>query len=157
MHPNVRPMALSDCEYMARHMRVEDRAEIRAASGHRAFEAMEVEYHQSGVRYTLTAPGTGNPVGVLGVVPSPLEPEVGYVWMQATPELECHATRFLRGCAPVLRELHRFRPLLTNAVDARNELHIKWLRWLGFTFIRRHEAFGFEQRPFIEFLRLADV
>jgi hypothetical protein len=33
-------------------------------------------------------------------------------------------------------------------------VHIKWLRWMGFTFIASHPNFGTEGRLFYEFARI---
>jgi hypothetical protein len=33
-------------------------------------------------------------------------------------------------------------------------VHIKWLRWMGFTFISSHPKFGTEGRLFLEFVRI---
>jgi hypothetical protein len=36
-------------------------------------------------------------------------------------------------------------------------VHIRWLKWMGCTFIKRHSTYGVEQRPFLEFVRLKHV
>ena len=71
--------------------------------------------------------------------------------MMATPKLE---NRFSAKNANVVTMFNEKHPLLSNYVDAINELHIKWLKWCGFTFINKHEKYGVEQRPFYEFVRL---
>ena len=54
----------------------------------------------------------------------------------------------IRGCYPT----NDFQKKVV--VDARNELHIKWLKFMGFKFIQRHENFGVAKLPFYEFLRI---
>jgi hypothetical protein len=48
-------------------------------------------------------------------------------------------------------------PLLHNFTDARNVVHHRWLRWLGFNFIARHERYGAAGLPFLEFVRISNV
>ena len=55
---------------------------------------------------------------------------------------------FLRHRRDVTDVLTKDYKILFNYVDAQNELHIKWLKWLDFTFINRHEKFGFRKDPF---------
>jgi hypothetical protein len=33
-------------------------------------------------------------------------------------------------------------------------VHIRWLRWMGFTFIKSHPKYGAEGRLFLEFVRI---
>lgn len=44
--------------------------------------------------------------------------------------------------------------ILYNNIDARNTVHIKWLQWLGFTFIQELPNYGVEQRLFYQFVRI---
>ena len=39
-------------------------------------------------------------------------------------------------------------------MDARNDLHIKWLKWMKFTFINKVNEFGYEKKPFYEFIKI---
>ena len=61
---------------------------------------------------------------------------------------------FLRQSKEMLRELHQQFILLFNEVDARNTTHIRWLRWMGFIFVRYRPNYGAEGRPFYEFCRV---
>ena len=82
------------------------------------------------------------------------EPGVGQVWMVATDLLLNHTKEFLRHTPEFIEMLHDEFPLLFNWVDARNKVHINWLRWCGFTFINKHEKWGPEGRPFYTFVRI---
>ena len=55
--------------------------------------------------------------------------------------------QFLRESRTWLERIGSQYELLTNVVHEDNHLHHKWLRFLGFTFIRR-------EKPFIEFARI---
>lgn len=146
-----RPATLDDARYLATRLRAEDVAEVRALVGVTPWTALS-----TGVRLGRSTVGCyrGQPFGIYGVAPSGT-PDVGCPWMLATPDLVKHQKFFLRNCARAVESLHDGYPLLFNYVDARNEVHIKWLRWCGFTFINLHPKFGVERRPFYEFVRIS--
>lgn len=78
----------------------------------------------------------GETFALCGVAPHPDKPGVGTPWMLGSPQLARHGKAVLKTCVPFIhRWLERF-PLLTNHVDARNRLSIRWLRWCGFSFDR---------------------
>lgn len=62
-------------------------------------------------------------------------------------------SQFLRECRRYLAGMEQLYPVLFNLIDERNTVHMRWLRWMGFTFIRR-TTYGHEQRPFLEFIKL---
>jgi len=61
---------------------------------------------------------------------------------------------FLRQSKIELRKILKEYPVLFNVVDSRNEVHVRWLQWMGFTFIKKHSEYGPEKRPFYEFVRI---
>ncbi len=83
-----------------------------------------------------------------------VEPGVGAVWLLGTDGIHDISRQFLRESKHWLEQLHDNYEMLFNYVDERNTVHIKWLKWLGFKFINRHEQFGVENRPFFEFVRI---
>jgi hypothetical protein len=76
------------------------------------------------------------------------------VWLLASPGLVTIQREFMRQTRPVLDGFHASYPLLWNLVDARNEVHIRWLRYFGFTFLHLHPHVGPEGLPFYEFVRI---
>lgn len=149
---HVRPASPSDALWLAPRLREADKAEVRAASGLDPAVALDFAVRSS--RPSLAMMGDqGGCIGLFGAAPT-VDPLAGIVWMLATDDLERHSRQFLRESRPWIGQLHRAYPLLFNFVDARNEIHIRWLRWCGFTFINRHEEFGVERRPFYEFVRI---
>lgn len=91
-------------------------------------------------------------VAIAGVVPH--DENVGQIWMLATPDLENHGIEFLRYTRAFIAEITQGYNLLFNWVYAANEVHIKWLRWCGFTFLKKHEVFGAAGVPFYSFVRI---
>lgn len=149
-----RPSIRTDVDFLAPRLRPEDLAEVRANSGHDAKTTLLLGHLLSDQSYTMVG-YEGDPVGMFGVCPTQTE-QVGAVWMLCTEDLVRHTVPFLRNCRKGgwLERLHQDYPILTNHVDERNIVHIRWLQWMGFTFVMRHPLFGFEQRPFLEFVRL---
>lgn len=135
-------------------MREADRRELKAASGKGPYEMLAIGLiHSEDCIALLTEDGKA--FAMAGVCRMP---DVGgSVWMLATDDLERCKMRFLRNIRAGLDMWQRKYGLLHNYVDERNSVHINWLRWLGFTFIARHEHFGVELRPFIEFVRIDNV
>ena len=62
---------------------------------------------------------------------------------------------FLRHSKTWLKQLFTGFELLGNFVDARNTLHIEWLRWLGFRFLRKARI-GRNGEEFLEFVKLSE-
>ena len=150
-----RESVLPDVAYVARHLREADRQEIMAGSGEEPLSVLLRGFLESQPCYTIVS-NEGVPIGLFGVVPS-YDPMVGGCWAVMTDEIRTIRIEFLRKCGDVIEQLNEKWPILFNYVDARNELHIKWLRAMGFTFIKVHQEHGVEKRPFIEFVRVRNV
>lgn len=148
----VREARMADAFDLASRLRQADKDEVRAAAGLLPVAALHEGILTSDPCHTMCK-ASGEVVAVFGVAPQP-EPLLGGVWMLASPGLEDLQRPFLRKCRDWVDELNARYPILFNYVDARNTLHIKWLRWCGFTFINLHEAYGFERKPFYEFVRI---
>lgn len=94
------------------------------------------------------------PFGIFGVVPHGTLKDTGVCWMVSSERLHKHARQFLKANHEMFAELHKKFPVLTNFVDARNAVHIKWLRWMGFSFINIHQEYGVEKMPFYEIVHI---
>jgi hypothetical protein len=139
-----------DVEHIVARLRQADRNEVRAATGLPAELVMNGCIDVSDRAWTLET-GEGEPVALLGTQPIYDYPQFGWVWMVATDELVNHSYEFLRRCRSGLSEVYGDYQALTNFVDARNVVHIKWLRFMGFKFLRVIPDFGAHALPFIEF------
>lgn len=98
----------------------------------------------------MTVLVNGRPAGMFGVAPDPRFPEAGIIWFLGTDRLTEVSWQFLRESHAWLSFLTGKYQVLANAVHQDNELHIKWLKWLGFSFLGT-------RGPFIEFARLSHV
>lgn len=148
------PTTVEDIDYIAPKLRKADQQECQAATGKLPLDVLYTSLSMGDITLTLVAPN-GERVGLCGVAPSPFE-NSGVVWMVATDAIMNHQTTFLRNSKAAIQYLSDDYAVLFNCVDARNTVHMRWLKWMGFTFIKRHERYGHEQRPFYEFLRIND-
>lgn len=150
----IRKAHLNDIPELSENMRDADIAEVRAASGCCPKMATFVGI-MAGNTSVICLPDD-TPVGVFGVHPTHTE-GLGVIWMLATKEFKQVHKQFLRECLGVIEEHCKPYKAVFNFTDARNTVHHRWIKWSGFTFIKRHEQFGFEKRPFLEFVRITEV
>ena len=69
------------------------------------------------------------------------------IWLVGTDTITQHPITFFRTSKQIFHELTKGYKFLHNYVDARNKLHLRWLKWLGFT-IEEAVNLGAEGRPF---------
>ena len=87
---------------------------------------------------------------MFGVTPffgSTKEFRVGQIWLLGSDEIHNIRIQFLRESRHWLEEISESYDLICNVVHEDNELHHKWLKFLGFRFLNH-------QSPFIEFARI---
>ncbi len=148
---DARRTVLPDLPHVAKAMRPEDRAEIVAASGESPRQALFRGYIASDECYTVYRVSDGLPLAVFGN--KVIDPKLSaIVWLLASTDLLQHKWEFLRKSREWVERFQDKVPLLYNAVDQRNALHIRWLSWVGFSFIGTVR--GRNNEPFIEFARL---
>jgi hypothetical protein len=141
---------------LAPRLRRADQRELEAAPGFRSClkslkgcltvtpNALAVDIHGVGA------------VGVFGVVPLVSSPiKEGIIWFLGSELLFHNPYRklFIQNSRPVLHHLAQGYSLLSNQVESRNTVHIRWLRWLGFTFVRHVPGSGRSGESFYEFLQ----
>lgn len=149
----VRRSVPADVIHVAQNMREEDRAEIQAAGERSPVEALFDGFLTSRECFTAVD-DNDTPVAMFGVSPHH-SPEVGVIWLLGTEGIVSNRISFLRVSRPWVEYFHQTYPVLTNAVDARNKVHMDWLRWVGCTFVK--EIMGPSNLPFIEFIKVQNV
>lgn len=77
----------------------------------------------------------------------------GLIWLIATPSIMNHQIEFLKHCKTWIDEVSRPFRLVGNMVDARNTVHVRWLQWCGFHFIKDHDVRG---HRYIEFVKVIE-
>ena len=149
---HVRPARLEDVPILADNLREADVEEIKASSGSDPRDAL-YRGLRDGKAYVACLPN-GIPVTMYGVVP--MVPQVGGIWMVASKQFHLVHRQFLRECKGALEDISRDYRLVYNFTDARNHVHHRWIKWMGFSIIKRHETFGHEGRPFLEFVKITE-
>ena len=135
------PITLEAAYQVASNLRPEDRREC--VEGHGIDPIIHVVLaSQDGSCWSFTMPN-GETAGIVGIIDD-------QIWMLCTPVIHQYPLTFAREAKRWLDS--RTEPYLWNVVDKRNTMHIKLLKFLGFTF---HEelSFGPNNLPFIRFDR----
>ena len=92
------------------------------------------------------------PMGLCGVIVN------GIIWMVATEELfstRKYKIQLIREGRKWIDNLLQKENVLYNSVYAENKSAIKWLKTLGFTFVKFNPEYGHMKKPFFEFVRIA--
>lgn len=111
-------------------MREEDKQECWHLGRVEPLDALQRGYEASS--YCRTILLDGKVVAIFGVCPG--EGELGIPWMLASDLLKKIRKSFLRECFEFVEEMSKGYTILHNVVWCKNKEHIRWLRWLGFTF-----------------------
>ena len=141
---------LEDIKYLEQRLRQEDKQEILAGSGLIPYYALLNGFQNSVIVFTIFNP-KNKPIGIFGV--DDVGNGVGGIWLLATKDLATIKIAFLKQCREVVKVLNQKYKILWNYVDCRNEVHIKWLKWCDFKFLRKTN-YGVLQKPFYEFIRI---
>ena len=150
LKPHLRVATKEDCHYLSTRLRKDDYQEIKAMTGLPALQSLLMGLKVSDVPMVICN-DENEPVAMLGVAPQGL---LGLIWMVGTEDLKRISLSFLRNSKEVCNVMKKDYKILYNYVDARNTLHITWLKWMGFTFINKHQQFGIEGRLFYEFVKI---
>jgi hypothetical protein len=140
-----------DIPRLAKTMRPEDRDEVYAGCKESPHKALVRAFTYSKECFTVVCPD-GEPLAMFGYVLVPNEP-LAYVWLLGSTELVKHRWSFLRQSQGWVDYIQDKAPILTNMVDRRNTVHLAWLKWLGFKFVRVIPKYGHLELPFVEFVR----
>ena len=152
-YSHFRLTTLEDIKYLAPRLRQSDKEEILAGIGSTPYHALLTGYLNCAIVFTIVNP-KNEPVGIFGV--NDCKDGTGTIWLLATDGLVKIQIAFLKECREVVKVLNKKYKILWNFVDCRNQLHINWLRWCGFKFIRKLNR-GVLQKPFYEIIRINNV
>ena len=138
----IHPITLETAYYIAKNLREEDRREV--VEGHGVDPIIAIPLGSlRGFCVSFTVPD-GRIAGLAGIE------EDGRVWMLCTPAILDFPLTFAREAKRFIES--RTERVLWNYVDKRNTVHIKLLKFLGFTLLEEI-PFGPNQLPFIRFER----
>lgn len=143
------PAQPTHVQRVAAAMRDADRREVWASSRATPMEALTRSLMGSCRAWTGFV--DCEPVCLFGVGPIDLLSGEGAVWLLGADAMERNGMAFACRNRAMLPELFGdLFQVLTNRVDARNLVSLRWLRWLGAT-ITPAEPFGPFRLPFHQF------
>tara|TARA_R110000744_G_scaffold283007_1_gene394573 strand:- start:47 stop:493 length:447 start_codon:yes stop_codon:yes gene_type:complete len=148
MKAYVRQSTQEDIDYLCNNLRPEDRKEVIASHGSTK-KALQIGLDLSDECWTFLVEDTNEIAGIYGVAKQC--DTVACVWLLTTPAVTKIWITFLRESKRLTKEMNKKYTILTNSVDAEYTTAIKWLKFLGFTFINKHNNWG---KTFLEFVRI---
>ncbi len=152
MNKDTRYSRFEDVTGLYGRLRKEDVEELEAA-GTYPFKALHDGYLLSKPCLTVIDPKTGVPSVMLGIVKQ--DGPLDLIWLLGTDAIETNAIPFAKQSKPILEYL--FKETGSNGFYnyswIGNQLHHKWLKWLGFKAIRKVNM-GPHGEEFYEFVKL---
>jgi hypothetical protein len=154
---HIRVADYDDIPYIASNLRAADKAEMRAVLGSDVHPEDALSYGMEVSLVPYVGMINDKPSCIFGAVPEPTHAHVGAVWLAGTNDIISNKRAFISHSKDYLSTVFDPFTLLWNCVDKRNSLHIRWLRWLGFSFLREVPKYGEEGKPFYEFAKIKNV
>lgn len=148
----VRAATVGDALRIAPLLRKKDRREVQAASGKSPGAVLPLAFAAPSADILFAETREGAPIMIAGVHQT--APNVAAIWLLGTKLLDDYAFPLTRVALKHIEEWHKTYPLLWNAAWEDNDLHVKWLTFMGFSFLRRFDRRGY---TFIEFVRHRNV
>jgi len=146
--PYMRIASLKDCEELGKNLRKADLQECQAYGNIDGLQALLIGYLNSNICISIA--DDKSVIAIFGICGEINQPAT--IWMLASDRLSEISRKFLRENKKLIDYLNQQYPLLHNVCDARNDVHIKWLKWCGFTFINKQNL-GYQNKPFYTFVR----
>lgn len=148
MRIEIRPASFTDVDPIASRMREADRREVWAVGLLTPERALAESLRFSNRAWTLLI--EDRPAAMWGCSSQSALTRTGSVWMLATDDLAIIPIRAVQESRRSIKTMLQLFDVLVNWVDARNELSIRWLRWLGAEF-DAPRPFGALGLPFMRF------
>jgi hypothetical protein len=143
-----RQATIQDGLMVARNLRIEDRQEVEGLGHSPLHIPVGIVTSEQAISFHNEH---GDLAGVAGIVR--LDNQVGQIWMLCTPVIQEGPQRFVRGAKRWLNEVEKEYALLWNLADARNHMHHKLLKLLGFQALQTVHV-GPTNLPYYEIVKL---
>tara|TARA_B100000686_G_scaffold292537_1_gene321307 strand:- start:959 stop:1480 length:522 start_codon:yes stop_codon:yes gene_type:complete len=148
----VRLATQADAIQVAKELREEDRSEMKALLGVDVAMTVVLQRHVMEADISLVLEKDKHPVAIFGV--KQVCPNVSFIGLLSSPRIKDFKFTLCRHSKYWVDMFHKHSDLLLNVVHCDNNVHIQWLRWLGFKFINKLENFGSNGEDFYEFSKL---
>lgn len=154
--PYVRLASRSDAIELAPRLRKEDVEEIAHGTGMPQELALRYALGVSNIAYAVIWRDRVVALfGIAGGLDWGAGHTTGYPWMLASEDITSIRKSFLRECRSYVDGWLKIHGSLEGHVWAENEVHIQWLRWLGFQF-DEPLPHGITDQPFLRFFMKDD-
>jgi len=127
-------------------LREADRLELESIRGWTAEQ--ELKHAISTASKARTCMCDGKVLAIFG--DSAHDATYGLPWMVSSTWIETHRRAFLAECVDVVADMRTRHQVLINFADIRNTQAVRWLKWLGFTFLPAI-PYGINNEPFYPF------
>ncbi len=113
-------------------LRKADIEELRAATGKDTWAALKCcVMHSNEFTDVCLERETGEIITIFGLASNG---GIGIPWMLASPLILKYQKLLMRYSKLIIKEMLEMFPLLINQVDSRNEVHVRWIKHMGFKF-----------------------
>tara|TARA_R100000388_G_C7177304_1_gene126907 strand:+ start:90 stop:587 length:498 start_codon:yes stop_codon:yes gene_type:complete len=151
--PYYRPSKEEDCFILAPNLRHQDSLEVSYSVGlsneKALLTALELSRQEcNSIIYKDTV------IGMFGVGVDPEDKQRGIPWLLASDSIFDIQRTFIRESKKWVNSISQDYYLLYNYVHIGNRPSIKWLKFLGFHFIRLIPDYGVGKKPFYEFVKI---
>jgi hypothetical protein len=155
MNIYVQKSTLEDVNVLAGRLRLADVIEIKAFSGSDPKTALLIGLQNA--KECWSGYIDNQIINMFGVSDAPDDKTIGVPWMLASDRIYENKRLFIRESKFWVQRLIHDYTALVNYVDARNHHAIRWLKWLGFDFVKLYEGLGIEGEDFWKFVMLKDT
>ncbi len=139
-----------DCREIAPLMRSQDVTEIGYSNGLTPLKSLQGAYNASEVCNSIIHQD-GSVVGMFGVANNGV---FGSPWLLGTDKIIETRKEFIPQAQTWVEDMNTIYPLLLNFVHVDNTVSKKWLKSLGFEFIKLDKEYGVGKQPFYQFVRI---
>lgn len=119
---------------LADTLRQSDRDELAVVCTYSAREAVLKSVLASDPDFLFAVLADGKLLGIFGASSPSLLSRVGVPWLLATDEMNKYTKRLTQDTQRVVRMMLEKWPVLTNVIDVRNTMTMRWLKVIGFEF-----------------------
>lgn len=149
MH-HYRPSEFLDCREVAPEMRLQDVIEVGYSNGLEPLRALQEAYRVSQVCNSVIHED-GSVVAMFGVSDNGI---FASPWLLGTDKLLDTRKEFIPQAKEWVEEMSSIYPILLNYVHVDNTVSKRWLKSLGFEFIKLEKEYGVGKQPFYQFVRI---
>ena len=150
MTHHYRPARFEDCREIAPLMREQDVKEVMYSHGFSPLKSLQESYRLSQVHNSIIHED-GSVVGMFGVADAGA---FASPWLLGTDKIIDTRKEFIPQAIEWVNRMSDKYPLMFNFVHEDNTVSIRWLKSLGFEFIKLDKEYGVGKQPFYQFVRI---